>query len=156
MLQSPSLRQIPRFYLLNFVPFSCLSPLIVNCQFQMWRWKVSGRMTAVPCNRFTVATVYLLLLLHWTFQDAVFEIIVYSVSISVLTSVVEIFGTVRTVNAKDSETTLQPHALYLASVWYDMIWYTIRYDMIRYDMIYRVIQNDCRGFNNLSYTIHLR
>jgi len=22
--------------------------------------------------------------------------------------------------------------------------------------IYRVIQNDCRGFNNLSYTIHLR
>ena len=21
---------------------------------------------------------------------------------------------------------------------------------------YRVIQNDCRGFNNLSYTIHLR
>jgi len=23
-------------------------------------------------------------------------------------------------------------------------------------LIYRVIQNDCRGFNNLSYTIHLR
>jgi hypothetical protein len=23
-------------------------------------------------------------------------------------------------------------------------------------VIYRVIQNDCRGFNNLSYTIHLR
>ena len=22
--------------------------------------------------------------------------------------------------------------------------------------IYRVIRNDCRGFNNLSYTIHLR
>ena len=22
--------------------------------------------------------------------------------------------------------------------------------------IYRVIKNDCRGFNNLSYTIHLR
>jgi len=22
--------------------------------------------------------------------------------------------------------------------------------------LYRVIQNDCRGFNNLSYTIHLR
>jgi len=22
--------------------------------------------------------------------------------------------------------------------------------------IYRVIQNDCRGFNNLSHTIHLR
>jgi len=22
--------------------------------------------------------------------------------------------------------------------------------------IHRVIQNDCRGFNNLSYTIHLR
>jgi len=25
-----------------------------------------------------------------------------------------------------------------------------------YICIYRVIQNDCRGFNNLSYTIHLR
>jgi len=24
------------------------------------------------------------------------------------------------------------------------------------DGLYRVIQNDCRGFNNLSYTIHLR
>ena len=24
------------------------------------------------------------------------------------------------------------------------------------DAKYRVIQNDCRGFNNLSYTIHLR
>jgi len=24
------------------------------------------------------------------------------------------------------------------------------------NVIYRVIQNDCRGFNNLSYTIHLR
>ena len=23
-------------------------------------------------------------------------------------------------------------------------------------MIHRVIRNDCRGFNNLSYTIHLR
>jgi len=23
------------------------------------------------------------------------------------------------------------------------------------ESIYRVIQNDCRGFNNLSYTIHL-
>jgi len=23
-------------------------------------------------------------------------------------------------------------------------------------LIYRVIQNDCRGFNNLSYTIHFR
>ena len=23
-------------------------------------------------------------------------------------------------------------------------------------LLYRVIQNDCRGFNNLSYTIHLR
>ena len=27
---------------------------------------------------------------------------------------------------------------------------------IRQTEIYRVIQNDCRGFNNLSYTIHLR
>ena len=25
-----------------------------------------------------------------------------------------------------------------------------------YILLYRVIQNDCRGFNNLSYTIHLR
>jgi len=25
-----------------------------------------------------------------------------------------------------------------------------------YIYIYRVIRNDCRGFNNLSYTIHLR
>ena len=25
-----------------------------------------------------------------------------------------------------------------------------------YFNIYRVIKNDCRGFNNLSYTIHLR
>ena len=25
-----------------------------------------------------------------------------------------------------------------------------------YIYIHRVIQNDCRGFNNLSYTIHLR
>jgi len=24
------------------------------------------------------------------------------------------------------------------------------------DRKYRVIENDCRGFNNLSYTIHLR
>jgi len=23
-------------------------------------------------------------------------------------------------------------------------------------LLYRVIENDCRGFNNLSYTIHLR
>jgi hypothetical protein len=67
MLQFPFRRQIPRFYPLNFVPFGSLAPLIVNCQFRMWRWKVSGGVTAVPCNRFTVATVYLLL--HWTFQD---------------------------------------------------------------------------------------
>ena len=26
----------------------------------------------------------------------------------------------------------------------------------RPDCLYRVIRNDCRGFNNLSYTIHLR
>jgi hypothetical protein len=26
----------------------------------------------------------------------------------------------------------------------------------KYIPIYRVIQNDCRGFNNLSYTTHLR
>jgi len=26
----------------------------------------------------------------------------------------------------------------------------------KHTQIYRVIQNDCRGFNNLSYTIHLR
>jgi len=26
----------------------------------------------------------------------------------------------------------------------------------RYEGIYRVIQNDCRGVNNLSYTINLR
>jgi len=26
----------------------------------------------------------------------------------------------------------------------------------RAQQIYRVIQNDCRGFNNLPYTIHLR
>ena len=25
-----------------------------------------------------------------------------------------------------------------------------------FDLIYRVIQNDCQGFNNLSHTIHLR
>jgi len=25
-----------------------------------------------------------------------------------------------------------------------------------YGFYYRVIQNDCRGFNNLSYTIHFR
>ena len=59
--------KLPPFYLLNFVPFSPLFPLIVNCQFQMWRWKASGRMTAVPCHRFTLATVYLHL--RWTFQD---------------------------------------------------------------------------------------
>ena len=30
--------------------------------------------------------------------------------------------------------------------------------MLRYlvSVIYRVIQNDCRGLNSLSYTIHLR
>jgi hypothetical protein len=27
---------------------------------------------------------------------------------------------------------------------------------ILYKFIYRVIQNDCRGFNKLSYTVHLR
>jgi hypothetical protein len=27
---------------------------------------------------------------------------------------------------------------------------------IRMSLKYRVIQNDCRGVNNLSYTIHLR
>jgi hypothetical protein len=25
-----------------------------------------------------------------------------------------------------------------------------------HERLYRVIQNDCRGFNNLSYTTHLR
>jgi len=30
------------------------------------------------------------------------------------------------------------------------------YSVDRGENIYRVIQNDCRGFNNLSYTIHLR
>jgi len=32
----------------------------------------------------------------------------------------------------------------------------IRSSFLLYIYIYRVIQNDCRGFNNLSYTIHLR
>ena len=27
---------------------------------------------------------------------------------------------------------------------------------VHFQILYRVIQNDCRGFNNLSYTIHLR
>jgi len=27
---------------------------------------------------------------------------------------------------------------------------------VEYSCKYRVIRNDCRGFNNLSYTIHLR
>ena len=28
--------------------------------------------------------------------------------------------------------------------------------LITFVILYRVIRNDCRGFNNLSYTIHLR
>ena len=35
------------------------------------------------------------------------------------------------------------------------IWWKI-YVLVRVFCMYRVIQNDCRGFNNLSYTIHLR
>ena len=31
---------------------------------------------------------------------------------------------------------------------------TIR--VLRLTQIYRIIRNDCQGFNNLSYTIHLR
>jgi len=27
---------------------------------------------------------------------------------------------------------------------------------LEYRQVYKVIRNDCRGFNNLSYTIHLR
>jgi len=34
---------------------------------------------------------------------------------------------------------------------------THKYTMAERTVVeYRVIQNDCRGFNNLSYTIHLR
>ena len=32
----------------------------------------------------------------------------------------------------------------------------IEYCIVFYYILYRVIQNDCRGFNNPSYTIHLR
>jgi len=44
--------------------------------------------------------------------------------------------------------------LLLSQYYFLIISYLLGY--IRYAPIYRVIQNDCRGFNNLSYTIHLR
>jgi len=45
-----------------------------------------------------------------------------------------------------------------------LIYYLVENVIFRHDcvymyvraLIYRVIRNDCRGFNNLSYTIHLR
>jgi len=45
--------------------------------------------------------------------------------------------------------------MYLVTDWYLLPLMSLQVNLITF-MKYRVIQNDCQGFNNLSYTIHLR
>jgi len=45
--------------------------------------------------------------------------------------------------------------LYLNVCELNVCFHTNAIDHVAYCLLYRVIENDCRGFNNLSHTIHL-